>query len=224
MNTLNRFETAEFLETFHKGILQSGLFEPLRQLEDSGTSLVKQAAQSLQESLVAGATPQVAVALMSPQLPSIVRTLIINGFEQTNIDFILNDIVKAYKSHEDDEHLAKSLEATLDHYSPLKTEAICIECWSSEMQKILKRAQTEQSSQVILSFENGHLVQKFIAVKLVTITEPAIPAVYETLRKSFSDLARQNNQNSLSVEIKTISAYQYQMIAKDQTLKVIFAD
>lgn len=224
MENLNRAETTEFLEIFLKGLLEVGLLEPLQRLQQSEMPRIKSAAHSLHAALVAGVTPQVAIGLMAPRFHPTVESLIISVFEQSNIDFILRDIVSAHRSFEDNGQLDKAFEDLLERYSPLKTEAICIECWSNEIQKFFKRANVEQSAQVILSWENGYLVQKFIAAKLVTITEPAIPAVYLTLKKTVSDFAKQGVQNSLNIDVTNISKNQYQMTSKSQTLIVSFVD
>lgn len=224
MQTLSKLETTQFLEAFLKGLLDVGLLEPLQDLGKSQSPKIKAAAESLQSALVDGLTPQTAVGLMSPRFHPMVEALIVYGFGQSNIDFILSDIIKAYKTFDDGENLNKALGDLLERYSPLTTEVICLDCWSNEIQKILARANAEQSAQVILSSENGHLVQKYISAKLVTISEPAIPAVYETLRKVFSDLTKPSVENSLGLDMKCLSKDRYQINLKSRSLIVSFAD
>ncbi len=224
MKNLNRFEAAEFLETFLQGLLEVGLFEPLQKLESSGTSHVKNAARSLHQFLVAGMTPQVAVCLMEPRFPSKIESLIVCGFEQSNIDYVLKDILQASKSATSEGQLDFSLDELLSRYSHLKTETICIECWTHEIEKIFRRARAEQASQVILSLQNGHFLQKYISTKLVTVTEPAIPAVYLTVQRAFIDHAQQPQKNLLNLKIKMLSSQQFQAALGDQVLTVSFAE
>lgn len=224
MENLNRFEAVEFLETFLKGLLDVGLFEPLQKLESSGTSNVKSAARSLHQFLVAGMPPQVAICLMEPRFPSKIESLVVCGFEQSNIDYVLKDVLHACNSAADESKLDTLLNELLSRYSPMKTQTICIECWTHEIEKIFRRARSEQASQVILSIQNAHFVQKYISAKLVTLSEPAIPAVYLTVKRAFIDLSQQPQKNTLNLKIKKLSNLQYQAASENQVLTVSFAE
>lgn len=224
MENLNRAETYEFLETFLSGLLEVGLLQPLQRLEESKNVRIVSAARTLYAALVTGLTPQVAVGFMSPRFRSTVELLIINGFEQSNIDFVLKDILSAYQAFDGDDELGKTLEDLLEKYTPLKTDAICIACWTNEIQKLFRRAHAERSDQVILSWEEGRLVQKYIAAKLVTLTEPAVPAVYVSLQNAILDLSKQGKdaQNEMGLDVTSLSREKYQLILNEQPLIVSF--
>ncbi|MGZ3770955.1 MAG: hypothetical protein ACXVCP_15610 [Bdellovibrio sp.] len=222
MEILNHFETIQFLEVFLTGLLEVGLLEPLQKLSESELSNVKRAAHSLYNEMVGGKVPQVAISLMVPRFSPIVEALIINGFEQSNVDMVLSDIIKIYKGAK--EELDEALQKLLDHYSPLKTDALCIECSANEIQKLYDRALVENAKEVIVSYQSGHLVQKYIAAKLVTVTEPAIPAVYRTLRKTLMELKTLSGKKALDIEIQIHSDNSFQTTFKNQSLIISFAD
>lgn len=220
MKQLTYSEACQFLEVYWRGILQDGLFASLKELGQSQNKTIKESAQTFLHHQVAGFSPQVSVSLMTPRFPRKIELLITMGFEQSNIDFILGDVVEILKANPESE-VESRLEALIAKYSPLKTESICLECCQNEIKKIFARATAEKAEQVYLSYENSFIVQRYLATKLVIVQELAAEFVYTMLKKSINGNDRALGK-ALQLDISSRSDGTFFVSQNGRTLQIGF--
>jgi hypothetical protein len=221
MHNLTSTETLEFLTAYYRGILDVGLLEPLLKIGEASNTQLGLAAKSFYGFQISGFTPQVAVTMMEPQFPYRVGLLIALGFEQSKLDFVIADTIKAFETCNGNEQLEQDLDALLEKYSHLTTADICLHCSTGEIQKLLNRSEVERSNTVILQYRDGYLKQKYIATKLVEIQESAIPAAYRSLKKTLSDFAASEKP---SMVVKSFGDLEYEIVTERKCLRIKFVD
>ncbi|GEM_PF-5148629 len=223
MQELNSKETINFLKPYYQGILKKGLLDPLLEIANSGTGKPNRAARTFYDAQATGILPQVAIKLMKPRLPFRVELLFGVGFEQSRLDYVLEDVIHAYQSNIEIEALDQALDNLLDKYSHLTTEEICSHCSISEIRKLIRRAEMEQANTVIVYYRDGYLVQKFLSAKLVEVREAAIPAVYKSFKQVFAK-DRVVTGEDFKISIIPLLKSQYKVKSKKLSFRVLFDD
>lgn len=183
MKELSTKEILEFFQPYHRGILAKGLFAPLEEIMETGSAAVQASAKSLYETQASGVPPQVAFQLMRPKLPSRVEHLIHLGFEQSKLDLVTADILEVYEQTTDDAEPVAQLDSLFQKYSTSSHEETCFHCATRELTKLLQRAAVENASLVVLCYQEGYLVERFISTKLVEVREHAVFAVYQKMQE-----------------------------------------
>lgn len=199
MQTLTYEQTLEFLKHYLEGLLQLGSIEPLRKMAETDSTPVGLAAKSFYEYQISGIPPDSAVVMVQPAFPYRVSLLVALGFQQSNIDLVMTDLIKVLENGPREQQIEALLVGLIEKYSHLKTDEICFSCASQEINKINKRSELESAQLVIVDYGEGCLRQRFVGAKLVEFRTAAIPAVYSTLKQTFEKLSMGDKTSDISV-------------------------
>lgn len=223
MDTLTQSETHEFLKLYYSGIISEGLLTPLLKMSEATRRPIAAAAKSFYKLQVSGVLPQTAVHMMSPRLPQSVALLISLGFENSNLDFVLADLIDITASQISQN--PESYSALHEKHSTLTNDEICTRCARGEIDKLFRRATAEKAQLVWLEHRDGFLRQKFASVKFVEIIEPAIPAVFDSIQKLFAELAQSDIRDDVdALFVKPLGDGEYQVSTLNQILLVSFVN
>ena len=172
-------DCAEFLPVFHHAVLNLGLLEPLRDFSDSHEDSAGRAARSWSDGMVAGLSPEEALLRMTPGFPETLEELLLVGFRRSALDYVVADLIDVVESHGSEDGRERASRALLQEQRELpETTQACDACAERELRKILRRAALEGAVEVFLSQRGEQfLVQRYVAIKLVEISESSRPLV-----------------------------------------------
>lgn len=183
--TLNLQECTELLKLYLKGIMTTGLLQPLAEISKKSSGRVGMAAKSWYDLQVQGSSPQKALSDLRPAFPIRISQLLTLGFEKSALDIAIQDILAVIRDSSDIE-INEKLDTLKSKFLKFNVDVICSDCWNDELSKIITRARIEGAKEIILEQEGDFFHQKYVAVKLVRISEAAIPEVRQSLKNILS--------------------------------------
>lgn len=187
------------------GVIGPGPLPALLSFESAGPAA--QTAATLAQALSDGLDFATALERCQPALPEALSEILALGAQQGRLDEYLTDILTELDSANTPvqallrlDQLQQRLLARPD--SPL----ICVGCLERELAKIIRRAQTEQASSVILEQEGErYFHQKYIAAKLVRISEASHSKTFHTLATEMARWAQRPDSLTLEGQAYAVS-------------------
>lgn len=174
-----------------------GWLEILQGYAGKGQSPEEQAVGSWYDGMSRGKTFQDSLRAMKPAFPLCLQTLLVIGFENSWMDYVLKDIDDIYKSTSGTKDLYDDLSLLVDKYnSGPKSEFICDGCLLRELDRIIARVRLEKAGEVLFEQDGERFfIQRYLGPKAVTYAEPCHSKVYKTLIKYFEECS--NNREAI---------------------------
>lgn len=190
MIRVNIKDCEDFISFFYSKIEIEGLMNILSQYKSKeNIKDLDLAVDSLYQNLINGLSFQDSIKNMSFKFPLCIEDILINSIENSVLDYALKDMYYSYKESKIEDDLYDSLSLINDKYSNnFKTEIICEDCFYNEFEKILKRAEIENSYEIYLEQEKEkYFIQGYVGNKYIKYIEPSHSKTYNTILKKLHE-------------------------------------
>lgn len=195
------------LRALADGVVGIGPLKALQSFAATGAHADQRCAGAIAAQLEAGQDFAMALSLCQPQLPLAVEGILALADRQGLLDEGLSDILSCLSesSHEDESLLRLDL-LQQEWESRIDSPFICQGCLERELQKIIARARTEGAGHVILQQEGERFLhQKYLAAKLVHITEAGHAKTFRSLEEQLSAAADSGTELALAGRLNTLT-------------------
>ncbi|MCC6574862.1 MAG: hypothetical protein IT462_13870 [Planctomycetes bacterium] len=190
-NRLSHADSAPLLQRVYVGALTTGLLQPLISFANSIRNLAGIAARTWHDAMMGGKTPEEAMRKMEPGLPAKVEELLAIGMKNGTLDYVLADVLDVYATVIADDARDEAFKALLTRYKSAKpTTVACAGCVARELDKIWRRAATENATDVVIQQDGDRfMIQTYASVKAVRISEASGSYVFNALKATLGKAA-----------------------------------
>lgn len=168
-----------------------------------------------------------AITGMSPRFHPGIEQIVIGSIESSCLDYALTDMNNILKLSMSEEAMAENLTRLVNKYTyGWSTEFICDGCLMRELERIMRRARTEEAYEIIFEQDGENFfIHKYLGPKAVKYIEPCHSKVYATLLFKMKELSASGNplnivNTSYSVQKKQDTVFT--LTADDSSLTLTF--
>lgn len=210
LETLSHSETLSFLEIYLDGIMTEGLLLPLLKMSKEKNS-ISPLSGSFFSNMMSVMSPQNAIDHLNPGFPDGISEVLKYGFESSKLDYVIIELIDILKESE-----IKTIEQRLKNFDfkEINKDSICLGCAYEELEKIIRRSNTEGAPVVFLQQEDDFFTQKYVSIKPVIISEPAVFGVctkIEFLLKDAYETEKTINLQSSKIHVSSSSEGSYRI-------------
>lgn len=202
MNTISYDESIPLILALKNGVVTIGILNALEKFSDTDSKPQNICARSILQNLVRGNDYQTSFRDANPSLPERLNRVIIAGYQNSVIDYSLEDIYNVLIDSDGLANLDEKLSSIAEKYERKSSSIICQGCFERELSKLLSRAKNEKANVVELEqIGESFLCQYYRSDKIIQIKEPTHSLVYKTLLHKFDSAC--NNDGVLKMENQT---------------------
>ena len=198
-------ECLPLIQAMQKGVLTVGLWDSLKAYGQADSQKPNRASQSIYCNYYGGADFQESILKATPELPQSISSILIASYQNSFLDYALEDIEKAICETTDPEIQKECLARLLVKYEQCTTSEICSGCLDREFSLLLSQAEAQKASTVELTqIGDSFLEVNFIGETSISFKRPTHSLVYSTMLQKLSE---SNNNDG----VMRIGEKQYQI-------------
>ena len=202
MKALSYKESTPLIHALKNGVITTGIQQALEAFGKVDSNPENLCARSINKSILEGSDLQTSFQNANPQLPDTLTRIIIASYQNSVMDYALEDTYHALADTHQLQSVDEELISIAEKYERMLTSKICQGCFEREFLKLISRAKTENASTIELEqVGESFLYKYFISTEVIQVKEPTHSLVYKSIWQNLDSTC--NGDGVLETESRT---------------------
>lgn len=182
MKALSYKESTPLIHALKNGVITTGIQQALEAFGKVDSNPENLCARSINKNILEGSDLQTSFQNATPQLPDTLTRIIIASYQNSVMDYALEDTYHALADTHQLQSVDEELISLAEKYEQMSTSKICKGCFEREFLKLISRAKIENASTIELEQIGESFLHKyFISTEVIQAIEPTHSLVYRTI-------------------------------------------